>query len=295
MKYKALFLLSFGASVLCHATTALPYAGECSVLDQIAATVVARPDTDAVALTLMEKVALGRSADITPESEVQVGVVAGQLRQKGFDSSAARMCAFHDLGRVGLPEAEEFLAKLRPADMGADATGQVWPAAQEALANARLARVTDPQLRIEFLERIVTDRAPAAYWAVEQLCNGGDLASRAIIQESIRSRLNGQRDEDEIRFCETRMHVVSRYPDRVKALGSVLSVDNPEDEDRLVRWAIYQLAEMHSPDATAELERFAKEVGKLPNSSPQRVRWNGFKQELEILKERHDVGKGSAN
>jgi hypothetical protein len=225
MKYNTLLLLSFGAPVLCSATSLLPYAGECALLDQIAATAVTQSDTGMTALTLMEKVALGRAADISPESEAQVGVAAGQLRQKGFSSAEARVCAFHDIGRIGLPEAVDFLAKLRSADMGADATGQVWPA-QEGLANARLARITDPQLRIEFLERMVRDRAPAAHWAVEQLCNGGDLASRPIIQESIRSHLNGQRNEDEIRFCEARMHVVSRYPDRVKALGSVLSVEN---------------------------------------------------------------------
>jgi hypothetical protein len=158
-----------------------------------------------------------------------------------------------------------------------------------------LARITDPQLKIEFLERIATGRAPATHWAVEQLCNSGAFASRGIIQQSIRRSWPDEYGEDQIRFCEARMLVVSRDPDRVKALGSVLSVENVMEEDRVIRWAIYQLAEAHSPDAMAELDRFAGEVGKAPDSSPQKQRWSGFKQEIEIWKQGHDMRKVSAS
>jgi hypothetical protein len=184
----------------------------------------------------------------------------------------------------------DFLTRLQPSD-----TWQVGPVAQEALADARLARITDPQLRIEFLEGIATDRAPATHWAVEQLCNSGALASRGIVQQSIRRSWPDKYGEDQIRFCEARMQVVSRYPDRAKALGSVLSVENIVDDDRLIRWAIYQLAEVDSPDATAVLDRFAGEIGKLPNSSPQKRRWSGFKQEIELWKQRHHLRELSAS
>jgi hypothetical protein len=92
MKYNKLLLLSFGTPVLCLATSLLSHAGECALLDQIAATAVTRSDRGMTALDLLEKVALGHSADISPESEAQVGVAAGQLRQKGFSSSEARVC-----------------------------------------------------------------------------------------------------------------------------------------------------------------------------------------------------------
>ena len=93
----------------------------------------------------------------------------------------------------------------------------------------------------------------------------------AIIQKSIRSRRNGQRDEDEIQFCETRIQVLRRNPDRVKALAAILSTGGTETT-RLQLWAIHQLDAMRSPEADAEMDRFAAEIGKLPEQSPARQR-----------------------
>ena len=56
------------------------------------------------------------------------------------------------------------------------------------------------------------------------------------------------------------MQVVSRDPDRVKALGSVLTLDDP-GSSRLIRWAVAKLESMHSPSADAELDRFADQLG----------------------------------
>ena len=76
------------------------------------------------------------------------------------------------------------------------------------------------------------------------------------------------------------MQVVSRYPDRVKALGSVLSVENGPDKDRLVWWAIYQLTELRNPAADSELKRFETEIRGLPNSAPQKQRLRFFEQAI---------------
>lgn len=70
----------------------------------------------------------------------------------------------------------------------------------------------------------------------------------------------------------------------MKALGSVLRVDGGAEE-RLLRWAIYQLEEMHSPAANGELDRFAAEIGKLPISSQR--------QRLEFLKKRIERSRNS--
>ena len=76
------------------------------------------------------------------------------------------------------------------------------------------------------------------------------------------------------------MQVVSRYPDRVKALGSVLSVENGADMERLVWWAIYQLTELRNPAADSELKRFETEIRGLPNSAPQKQRLRFFEQAI---------------
>lgn len=77
------------------------------------------------------------------------------------------------------------------------------------------------------------------------------------------------------------MQVISRNPDRTKALGSVLSVEGGTEDDSLLTWAINQLFEMQSPKADAELKRFASEIEKLPNGSTQKQRLNGMKGEIE--------------
>ena len=81
------------------------------------------------------------------------------------------------------------------------------------------------------------------------------------------------------------MQVVSRDPDRVKALGSVLTLDNP-GSDRLIRWAVAQLDSMHTPRADAELDRFAIELGKLREGSPEYQRFGLVRAELYDVRAR---------
>jgi hypothetical protein len=253
------------------------------LLDRISAA-AAQTETTAISLELLERVALGRTGEIMPESAAQVGVDVVQLQQKGFSDSSVRAYALRKIAETGLPEALEFLRNLKQGDLGPDTTQQIWPSAQIAFRNALLNRIEDPQLKIEFLESAVAEhggRGVASYWAVSRLCDDGALASLPIIQQSLRAGWSGQYGEDQIRFCEARMQVVSRYPDRVRALGSVLSVEDGTEDDRLVRWAIYQLVEMRTPSADAELNRFASEIGSLPVGSPLQTRLSTFKREID--------------
>lgn len=272
--------------ILCFANSPLPYAGQCRLLDKILAAVAAQPQTATIALELLERVALGRTPEINSEFEAQVGAVPGYLQNPEFKTPTVRAYAFWKIGETGLPDAVDFLAKLKPADIGIDTSQQIWPAAQIALRNARLKGIENPQAKVEFLKSTLTgphdaiSNSAVTTWAVNQLCDHGAHTASPEIQKSIRARMERQDGEDEIRFCEARIQVVFRNPDRVKALGSVLSVAGVTEEDRLVRWAIYQLGEMRSPDADAELKRFATEIGRLPDSSPQKRRLTAFKGEI---------------
>jgi hypothetical protein len=102
------------------------------------------------------------------------------------------------------------------------------------------------------------------------------------IQQAIRTRRNGQRDEDEIAFCEARIRVLYGKPDRVKALTSVLSLDKAGENTRLTSWIIEQLASMHSREAHAELDRFADEIARMPAASPGRERLLRFREDIRI-------------
>lgn len=281
MKHTTVLLLSFAFPMLCLATTPLPYSQQCRFLDQILTATASQSPINVIALKMLEQVALGRAADISHESEAQVGIAPDVIQAKEFTVPTVRACAYWRIGEAELPEAVEFLSKLKQTDIGIDISGEIWPTVQAALSNALLNSIADPQLKVQFLERTVIDRAPATSWAVEQLCNRGPVASLAIVQQYIRQVQSGQRGEDRVRFCETRMQVISRDPDRIKALGSVLSVGNSAEQEDLIRWASSQLSEMRSPKADAELKRFMTEIEKVPGGSTEKHRLSEFKSSIE--------------
>ncbi|MCC6367216.1 MAG: hypothetical protein IT165_27160 [Bryobacterales bacterium] len=271
----------------CIASTPPPYALEKRILDRIFALSLNEDEIGRIAIDVLEKVALGRLSNIGPQTEARIGLVGGMLRRPEYGSATVRAHAFRKIGESSSPEALGFLTRVQQADVGPDSSQEIWPAVQIALTNARLSKIDDPRVKAEFLERTLTEEkvhyggGELAHWVVDKLCDSGATTSLVIIRQSIRSRISGPRGESEIRFCEARIEVVSRSPDRMKALSSVLRVDG-DAEEMLLRWAIYQLEEMHSPAADAELDRFATEIGKLPVSSQR--------QRLEILKKRIESG-----
>jgi hypothetical protein len=287
LRYAIPFLvLGLGGSVSSIASTPVPYAGHCAVLDRVAVA-AGNPRTRSAAIDSLEKVALGRAESIGAESEAALGEKAGIFETEGFKDPTARACALRSIGRTALDEAVDFLTKLVPGDLGPDPSQTVWPAAQIALRDARFRRITDPYMKIEFLEGILTGmrdgRGPVAAWAVDELCDRGARRSLPVIYKSIRSRLNGQRDEEEIEFCEARIRVVMSNPDRVKALASVLTVGDESANTRLVGWAVNELNSMQTPAADAELDRFAREIGRLPEGSPAKANLGIYGQEILIF------------
>jgi len=230
----------------------------------------------AAAHFFLAKVALGRTEDITQETLLRLGLESSIHKEEGFRYYYVRVYAFRKLGETGSSEAIDLLANLKPGDIGPDETQQIWPGAQVALKIAYLARTTDPLAKVEFLEKILIQPrggwGAVGHWAVEELCERGSLMSIGIIHKAVRSRMNGERGEEEIRFCEARMRVISRDPDRIKALASVLRADYGVNDDKLLRWAIHQLSAMRTRNADAELSRFVNEVDRFSASSPSQQR-----------------------
>ncbi len=286
MNNRAVVVLVWGMNPACLATSFAPFAGEWSVLDRIATFTTSRPETKAIALEVLERVALGRTAEIAARAEAQIGLAAGQLQRKEFQASTSRACAFRAIGKTAPPEAVDFLSKLKRAVIGPDGSLEMWRAAQIARNDVQLRRIADPQLKTEFLESLITrteTRDSLLAWAVDKLCDSGAIRSLPEIRQAIRRRLNGKRDEEDIRFCEGKIQVISSNPDRIKALSSVLRTESTPEYDRLQRWSIYQLADEGNATADAELRRFAAEIGRVPASSPQRLRLAFLKQLIETM------------
>jgi hypothetical protein len=190
----------------------------------------------------------------------------GQLRTPGFKDGTVRAYAIRKIAGMDDPAALSYLLNLKKSDTEPDPSGQVWAAVQIAIREAQFRRIPDEWEKTRFLERTKEDRSAAAFWAVEELCNRGSYSSVSFVRASIRSSESGPDAETDIQFCEARMDVISRDPDRVKALASILSVNSGSADSRLLGWAIGQLQAMKSPRADAELNRYVND--SLPAGSP---------------------------
>lgn len=257
-----------------------PNGPQCASLNRIGALAAAVPARSA-ALSVLEEIAKGQNQKINADWEEQLGLTSGDLHHPAYNDVGVRVCALHSLGRTGLPEAVNFLRNFSPADVADDKSERLWPARQIALREALLSGIADAKSRAQFLENVLKERHDAIsngallFWAAEQLCDQGASEALPQVRESIKWLWSGQRGEDEIAFCETRMQVVSRYPDRARALGSVFgsitSLENTAEGRRLIQWAMLQFIPLHSPSADAELERIADDLAVQARNFPRDI------------------------
>jgi hypothetical protein len=288
MKNQANLLLVLCVVALCWADEPSPYFREFARLDHIFALTGTPSQTGATALELLELVALGRTSAIRAGSETQIGLFPGEFQYATYAEPSVRVYALQKIGECRLPEALEFLQNLKRSDLGEDTTQMIWPNSRVALTNALLNRIENREARTEFLVNTLKEgrRGLVVHWASQQLCDQGTSTALPLIGRAIRNNWPGPHGEEELAFCESRIKVIARDPDRVKALGSVLAVDNEVMSDRLIRWAVAQLDSMHTPRADAELDRFAIELGKLREGSPEYQRFGLVRAELYDVRAR---------
>ena len=166
-------------------------------------------------------------------------------------------------------------------------------AAQIALREALLSGITDAGSRAEFLENVLSERHDAmsngslTIWAVEELCNSGASQALPRVRQSIKWLWSGQRGDDGIAFCEARMQIVARDPDRARALGSVFgsiaSLESTPEGKRLIQWASLQLIPLHSPSADAELERIAGDLAVQAKNFPKDAELTETKRFIDAI------------
>jgi hypothetical protein len=277
--------VAFEGVMPCTADDLPPFAVECAAVQRIAVA-ASSAQTKSMAMDALEKIAMGNPPSIEAGNEGALGLEEGTLRgqDKQFGRPTVRVCALRGIGRTASDEAIDFLAKLSPDALGPDPSQRVWPAAQVALRDAQIRRIPDPQRKIEFLDGILAGmpdgRGSVAAWAVNELCDRGSQTSLPVIQRALRSTWSGQYGLDEIEFCEARIRVVTSNPDRARAIGSILTVANGTANARLVGWAVNELNSMQTPAADAELDRFAREIERLPEASAENAGLRTYRQEI---------------
>jgi len=276
MEHALKFLLGLVLPALCMASGPMPGSGYCTLLDRVASVATSRPQARAIALDVLERIALDRAGEINPETQQQVGLSPNQLQDKGFRATEVRICAVRKIGETALPEAVDFLKTLDQADLGTneETVMLLRVMGHGAIRIATLRQIQDPQAQIQYLERTADEMAGSGLgaWAANELCDRASLNSIAVIEKAFRKAWSGQYGEDQTTFCKARIFTLYGKPDRAKALGAVLNVETSTQNDQLATWAIQQLALMHSPAADAELARFAKEIDALPRTSPSKER-----------------------
>jgi len=287
---KRLAFLIASAPLLCIFGKEAPGAYKCAVLDRVFEVAISGSSKSGSALAVLERVAEGSAQTVSAASEALLGLKPGEFQDRSFTDTVVRSHAFRRIGESGLPGTLDFLEAVDPSGWGQDETQQVWPDVQVALREAKLMRIPDPSDRVQFLENTVTERhdpisnSLVISWAVDQLCDSSSRSSLPVIERSIRRWNPTGRGEEDIRFCYARMDVVTRHTDRAKALGSVLSVATSAYDQRLTHWALRALAAMRSPDADAEMDRFAVEIEKLPDGSSQKQQLLEFSQSVRVLR-----------
>ena len=259
------------ASSVASPASAQTDAGQRRVLDAVFNAAKPPAQNSRIALTLLEYIALGRTNRIEDGWERSVGRRDGELKDPVFENYALRGYAFRKIGECELPEALEFLTRLRRSDVQGEQADYLWNESQVGLTLAHLLRTPDPAQKVETLKAAL--KTPASTWAMEELCNQGVLSALPDIQSLMRSYWSGERGKDFAAFCEDRMRVIARDPDRVKALSSVLGsfmrMTNTYEDRRLLDWAITQMEFVGSEEAERALASFQAEVDAILKSDPQ--------------------------
>lgn len=259
------------------ATSPGPGFAQCALIEQVIQPAALVASTRQSALDVLDRIVTQRAQEISAESEKQLSLQPGQLRQLAFGAAEARVCAARSLGKTGLPEGVALLQSMNPAEAPDDRSQRVWSAIQIALREASLVNLEAGTPRERFLENVLDNHSTPGQvgnWAMEELCDSGALDALSHIRAILTRLNNGERarGEEEAGYCEARMQVVARNPDRAKALatvfGNVTKLESTEAGRRLLAWAAAQLYELHSPSADAEMERLARDLGALQKAFP---------------------------
>jgi hypothetical protein len=284
MSLRQVICLLFMTKLVCLSSSLPSSYAELVVLDRIYAA-TASPDLGAMALGILERVAEGRPGEINALAASKIGLKVSEIQDPYLKETSVRAYALYRIGEATLPEALDYLARLKRTDLEPDDSGQLWPTALVGLNIARLNRIPDQPQKAEFLEKALQDYGGiVARWAAGELCDLGSQKSIPFIRDSMRKRNPGQRAEGEIRFCEAPIQVLSRDLDRVRALTSVLRVDGGQEDSELQVWAVRQLVLLHLPQADQALDQYRAVIERLPEQSPERQRLYTVGEAIRTLK-----------
>jgi hypothetical protein len=203
-----------------------------------------------------------------------------------IESPETRIYAIRALAATGRPEAIAYLDNVKP-DL------PVFDEAKIILAQTLFRRETDPARQYEFLQQqlLFAKVHAVSIWAATELCDRGNYPSFPAIQETL-NRLYGPGPQTEgmIGFCKAKIDILARDPDRVKALATVLRVD--ENELNILSWAKNELLKMNTPEAQKVLQDYVLQIEaasrdhSIPGASVQLMVAQQIRRQISVPSER---------
>jgi hypothetical protein len=182
-----------------------------------------------------------------------------------IESPETRIYAIRALAATGRPEAIAYLDNVKP----------------------------DPARQYEFLQQqlLFAKVHAVSIWAATELCDRGNYPSFPAIQETL-NRLYGPGPQTEgmIGFCKAKIDILARDPDRVKALATVLRVD--ENELNILSWAKNELLKMNTPEAQKVLQDYVLQIEaasrdhSIPGASVQLMVAQQIRRQISVPSER---------
>ena len=243
----------------------VPFATERHQIDQIYK-VVGEPALRAEAVGLLTAIAVGDDVSAVPIPSLKTAGVSLDLMTSHYlHNPTVRAFAVQRLSESGLAEVRPTLERLATVPDPTDTSLEVRRAAAIGRWTLKLNGV-DPSTKVDLLKAALSDRtagASVAAWAVDELCETGDTRVLGPAREAIND-LWGEQAGPKNTLCEEKVELLSAYPNhRTQAYHHALWDSRFDNEIKV--WAVLGLAALHTPEATAELESYAKFIDAVTN------------------------------
>lgn len=288
-------ILILGTTLIVRGNSLPPFYGECSFIDRVAAAAKSSATRQSQLLEILERFAEGRPQEIEEALTVEFRNPGEDVASYSFRNPTVRAHAMAKIGEIGTPEAIDYLTKVTQEAIGQNDSHEIWRARQIALRRARLAQVTSGVGKIAFLEAILVEDHDAVsssavdFWAVNELCDRNAQSALPEIQKNRKKHNPSEDVDEEYTFCRERMQVLSRDPDRLRALESaLLPVRTNVVNVRLIGWCVSQLEQMQTAEADAVLQKYAIELRRAPHDSTVLQSMPSLADQIEwVLRSRH--------
>ncbi len=199
----------------------------------------------------------------TPQKRSGAIAKLSAIVKDSTQSMRLRRYAAKKLGEIGAIETKDMLKTVAENLEWSDSTRILKWHAFEAYWKIRVAEEPSKKTQVELLMEALHERFDGLRadnvrrWAVNELANRGIEEAFPEIVKSIKSTYSGDRAEEQIQLCTTKIKLVSSSTSRQEALSTALATEDPTRRQFLKQWAIDQLGKLKTEESRMMLINYA--------------------------------------